>query len=621
MKVLLRTLYFMKPYKGRAAFAVLLGFCTIAANIGLMGTSGYLIASAALRPESVLLIWLPIVGVRFFGLSRAVFRYFERLVSHDLTFRILKDVRVWLFGRLERRGERLLEKERSGDLLGSVVSDVDTLQNLYLRVIAPPAVALIVGISSVIVMASFSRQAALMLGVMLVIAGLVIPWASFKAGRGAGRQLVHERAKLYEMTSDMMLGMRELAAFGAVEENIKQLELTQRQVDRYQSAMNRSGAFFGGLTLGTSRLAMLLVLLASIPMVASGSLRGVMLPALALMAAASFEAVSPLPSALQHLGQTLAAGSRLFRLADEAPAQMIEGEAARSGVEAAAESPERTGTVMVQRGTSRGSGETAVAMSGARAVEVGMQNVQSHMAFSFEDVDLLHDDGREALRGLSFALHKGEHAALVGESGSGKSSIVQILLRLQPYSSGSVRLFGQELAGLPEESVRDMFAVVPQHVQLFNATVAANLRIAKPDATDEELKAAARLACADEMISALPQGYNTVIGEWGERLSGGERQRIGLARALLKNAPIVLLDEPAAGLDVLTEEAFVRNMTSALKDKTVLWISHRLQGLDAMDRILVLRDGQLCEQGSHEELMSGQGVYRRLREFQNKEVS
>ncbi|BBH24132.1 thiol reductant ABC exporter subunit CydC [Paenibacillus baekrokdamisoli] len=591
MTIMLQTLRFMKPYKGRLLLAVLLGFLTIGANLGLMGTSGYLIASAALRPENVLLLWLPIVGVRFFGLSRGVFRYFERLISHDLTFRILKDIRVWLFVRLERRGEKLLEGEKSGDLLGSIISDVDTLQGLFLRVVLPPAVALLVGLTGVGLMSFFSVKLGIILGIMLFLAGVVIPYATYRWGRKPGQEWVEQRAKIYEETSELITGLPELTIFGGLEERLQRLERIQQASTKQQSAINRISALTSGLMLGIGRLAMVLVLLAAIPLVVQGKLTGVQLPALTLLALAAFEAVAPLPQALQQLGQTMAASSRLFRLAD-------------GGVE-----------------------ELPLAKDMEHSAGVTMTRIpmiERHkplLAIEFEDVTLRYDHTKTALKQLSFSIEAGCHTAIVGESGAGKSSMIGVLLGLTPLSEGIIRINGQDTQEMAGSSIRDCFAVVPQQVQLFHATVMDNLRIAKPDATEEEVRVALRQALLEDTIAKLPNGIHTLLGEWGERLSGGERQRMGLARALLRQAPIVVFDEPATGLDVWTEEAFFRNMRTVLKDKTVLWISHKLHGLEQMDQVFVLQEGELAEQGNHDELMASNGLYRRLREFQSGEMT
>jgi thiol reductant ABC exporter CydC subunit len=579
-----RTLAFVSRYKGRAFLAVLLGFLTIGANIGLMGASGYLIAKAALRPETVLLVWVPIVGVRFFGLSRGVFRYLERLASHDVTFRVLADLRTWIYTRIEPRGTVLLEDRRSGDVLGSVVSDVNELQNFYLRVLSPPLIAVLAGLLGIGIVAWWDIRFGLILAVMLVLAGVAIPALSHLAGRRRGEETAACRGELYANANDLIMGLPELLVYGRAEEATARVEADQRRLSALQKGQNRTAAVASGLMVACTQAAMWLMLLAAIPLVAAEALSGIALPVLAMVALASFEAVAPLPQTFQQFGGIMAAAERLFNLADaggpEAPSASAQAPAAAHPL------PEAGFAIHVER-----------------------------MAFRYGPSE------PAALDGISFGLPMGRRVAVVGESGAGKSSLLQVLLKLRPYEAGSVQLDGQELARLPEEAVRDRFAVVSQHVQLFNESVRDNLLLARPEATDEELQHAAKAAQIHDTILALPEGYDTLIGEWGSRLSGGERQRLGLARALLRNAPVLLFDEPTAGLDSVTEEAFLRQAeAAAFPDKSVLWITHKLTGLERMDHILVLKNGLIVERGTHEELLHLQGEYWRLFRLQQAEA-
>ncbi|THF84665.1 thiol reductant ABC exporter subunit CydD [Cohnella fermenti] len=579
-RTLRRVLAFVKPYKWRVALAAFLGFLTVAANVGLMGTSGYLIAKAALRPETVLLLWVPIVGVRFFGISRGVLRYVERLVSHDLTFRILHRVRVWLYERLEPKGAGLLEQRRSGDVLGAMVSDIEQLQNLYLKVLAPPLVAVLTGALGFAVMAAHDMRLALLLLGMMLAAGIGIPWLGSIGGRKHGMKLVRERARLYAETAELLLGLRELAAFGRTNDRLAELAEGQRRLAKLQREHLRIGAFTGGGMLAAAHLAMALVLLLSVHLAGEGAVAPVAIPALAMMALACFEAITPLPAAFQQLGETLASAERLFKLA-EAGGEMV----AEPSAEAAA----------------AGDGERAAA-----AVAMPWKATVENLSFRYAEGE------PEALRGVSLTLAQGKRIAVVGESGSGKTTLLRLLLGERPYKTGSIRLNGEELIGLPEEAIRSSFAVVTQHAQLFNASAAANIRLGRPDASDAEVREAARLALLGDTLERLPDGYDTVIGEWGSRLSGGERQRLALARALLMKTPAILFDEPATGLDPLTERAFIRGMNDALADRAVLWVTHRLTGLDRMDEIIVLHEGAIVERGVHRELLSARGYYYRL---------
>lgn len=580
-----RLLGFILPQRGRLALAALLGFATVAANIGLMGTSGYLIAKAALRPETVLLLFVPIVGVRFFGISRGVLRYLERLASHDLTFRVLQRIRVWLYGKLVRGGVTLLERRSSGDVLGVMMSDVEQLQNLYLRVLAPPIVAALTALLGIALLAFFNPALGAILAAMLLLAGILLPWISFRAGRAGGRALAAERSSLYAETAELLAGLKEAALFGRTRQRIDAVAALQSRLDVLQTRLNRQGAFTGGGMLASAHLAMWLVLLCAAWLTATGRLNGLYIPALAMIALACFEAVTPLPAACQQLGQTLESAERLFALADEA-----EAEGARSGGESSCETGRRVAA------------SVQAAPSASPVWELRVHELSCHYA----------PDAPPALRELSLTLRSGRHIAVVGPSGAGKSTLLQCLLGLRPIAGGSISLNGRELSALPETDLRAAFAIVSQRVQLFNASAADNIRLGRPDAPEADLRAAARQALVDDTLSALPDGYDTVIGEWGASLSGGERQRLALARALLMDAPALLLDEPETGLDALTARAFEASMATALRDKAVLWVTHSLTGLARMDEIIVLDKGEVRERGTHAELLRARELYWRM---------
>jgi ATP-binding cassette, subfamily C, bacterial CydCD len=588
-QTLLRMLRFVRPYIARTVLAVLLGFATIAANIGLMGTSGYLIAKAALRPETVLLLWIPIIGVRFFGIARGVFRYLERLVAHDLTFRILHRIRVWLYRKLEPQGVRLLENRRSGDILSVLISDVEQLQNLYLRVLAPPLIALLTLLLGMAVLGWHSPGLGLLLGTMMLFSGILVPWLSLRRGRHYGEGIVETRAALVAEAAELMSGVADFTVFGRNPDRLRAIEAIQEESDGYQRKMIKLTALTGGAMLASAHLTMWLILLYAVYLAGVGSLPGMAIPALAIMALACFEAVTPLPAAFQQLGQTMSSARRLFRVADEAGINRTDNarEHNSNGGEDIILAP------VLQLDT-----------PAAAAPEWDM-DIRG-LYFRYEP------NGPYALKNLSLHLRKGRRIAIVGESGAGKSTLLQVLLRLRSYKQGTITLGDVELSEVPEELVRSQFAVVSQRVQLFNTTVSANLRLAKQDAADTELVMAARQAMIHDTIAALPNGYDTVIGEQGAGLSGGERQRLALARALLKDSPAVLFDEPTEGLDPLTEQAFYRSMDDVLRSKAVLWITHRLSGLERMDEIVVLEGGSVVERGTHSELLQRRGYYHKL---------
>ncbi|QSO47042.1 thiol reductant ABC exporter subunit CydC [Alicyclobacillus mengziensis] len=565
---------FLVPYKDRLALAVLLGFLAIAANVGLMGTSGYLIAAAALHPSTILLLWVPIVGVRFFGIARSVFRYLERLASHDLTFRILAQVRVWFYDRLERLQRTLLQQHRSSDVLAAAVTDVESLQNLYLNVVAPPLVAILVGLLSVILIARYSTLAGVLFGVCYGISGGLVPWLSLRLGERAGVTQVSARTELQAQLGDALAGMTELLVDGRTEAYLARLEEKQKQLTTALRQRNTIVSVSAGTFVFITNASLWLTLFLLIPLVRVQHVPGVEVPSLLFIVLASFEAVMPLPAAMQALSETKAAAKRIrkFVQSDEAAAD---------------------GTVEFSGGHTETVGAVGV---------LGRLTKQPPPVLEVQDLRVRYSpDEPEALRGIHLRLQPRERMAVVGESGSGKSTLIHALLRLCPYE-GHVFADGVDTSCFDDEKVRNLFSVVTQDAFLFHVSVADNLRLAKPGASLEELRQAVGTAQALDLMDKLTFGFETVVGEGGTRFSGGERQRLALARAILRDAPILLLDEPTRGLDAVTEMRFLEALWRAAKDRSVLYITHRLIGLEHMDTILVMQNGQIVEQGTYHEL-------------------
>lgn len=585
-----RLMKFLAAHKLLVGFAILLSFLTIAASIGLMGTSGYLIAKAALQPENVLMLYIPIVGVRFFGISRGVLRYLERLASHNVTFKVLHRLRLWLYERIEPKGIVLLQRKRGGDLLGSIISDIEQLQNFYLRLFAPPVVFAMTVVLAVVFISLQHPVLGIALLILLLCAGLGLPYGSYRVSRQSGDKLVHARTRLYEETLDMLRGLATLQQYGKLKHQQAVLEQVQHQLNQQQLKEQRRLAISNGLMTLVTQLGMWVLLLLAIPLVANGTIAPYMLPAILLITLASFEATAPLPQAFALSSSVTMSANRLFQLA--------EGDEAAKGQQQAAASLD------------------AQAQAQANTVEVANMNEERQpQAWSCElwQIDFQYEPTEPiVLQNISLSLAAGKQVAVVGESGAGKSSMLQLLLKLRPLQSGTITINGRSYEALDEGQVRSHFAVVTQQVQLFNATIAENLRLGNREASTEQLREAARLAEIDDFIMSLPQGYDTMIGEYGAKLSGGERQRLALARALLKPSSALLFDEPATGLDQLTQKAFRSNLQQVLKDRALLWITHQLADTVEMDEIIVLHQGRIVERGRHEGLLQQKGYYSQL---------
>ncbi len=562
-----RLLRLAAPYATQMALAVLLGLATMLSGLGLMATSSYLIARAALRP-SIADLQVAIVGVRFFGLSRGVFRYLERCVTHDVTFRLLARLRVWFYEALEPLAPARLLEYRSGDLLARIVADVGTLENFFLRVLAPPLVALLTTLVVVVLMGSFDPRLAAVLFAFLLLAGVALPLLTRAVSRPLGQRLVRVRAELNGLLVEGIQGLGDLLACGRESRHLVRLEGLNQELVALQERMAAIGGLHSALTGLLMNLATLAVLLVAIPLVTAGRLDGVYLALLVVTAIASFEAVLPLPAAWQYLDTSLEAARRLLEIVDAEPA-----------VEAPAQPA------------------PLPASYGLRVEGLG---------FSYTPGE------PPALVDISFELPPGKHLAVVGPSGAGKSTLVRLLLRFWDYDEGHILLAGRDLRAYDPEDVRRLMAVVSQRTHLFNATVRENLTLARPQATEADLIQAAQQAQIHDFIQSLPQGYDTWIGEQGLQLSGGQRQRLAIARAILQGAPLWLLDEPTANLDALTAQQVMAALQKVTDGRTSLIISHRLHGLEAADEILVLRGGRLVERGRHQDLIQMGGLYRRM---------
>jgi thiol reductant ABC exporter CydC subunit len=531
----------------RVGFSVLLGALAVGFGVALMATAGYLISRAAEHPP-ILSLTVTIVLVRFFGLARPTARYLERLASHDLALRALARIRARFYARIEPLAPAELGAFRRGDLLSRMVGDVDTLQGLYLRGVGPPLVALLTGAACVFATAIVLPEAAAILAVGLIVGGIAVPALAAYLGRAAGRRQAAARGELSALLVELLRGAPELVVYGRERDSMARV----READAELTRLGRRDALTAGLAEALSVLVAGLtaagVLAVAVSAHDAGALDRVLVATLALLALASFEAVAPLPGTARELASLLASGRRILELTDRAPQIADPPRPAPPPVSA---------TVALESATARYADEEEPALSG---------------------VDLRLDPGRRV--------------ALVGPSGAGKTTVVNLLLRFLDPEEGRVTLAGRDLREYRQEDVRRTFALAGQEAHVFDSTIRENLRLARPAASEKELYDVLDRVRLAEWVAGLPDRIDTRVGEEGTELSGGQRQRVVLARALLADAPVLVLDEPTAHLDPATAEALMDDVLGAAEERTVLLITHRQEGLDRMDEVHTLAYGR-----------------------------
>jgi thiol reductant ABC exporter CydC subunit len=565
---LARTVALARPATARLAPAILLGAGAMACAIGLIATSAWLISRSAQRPQESA-IAVAIVGVQFFALGRGLLRYGERLLAHDAALRALAGLRVRVYERLERLAPAGVPAFRNGELLARLVHDVDALQDLMLRVLAPFAIALLVGAATVVLVFAMLPAAGGILLAALLLAATAVPWLT---GRLSARAAAHQARARGELTAsivDLLAGAPELAVNGALDAALARTSASDAELSRLARVGARTAGVGQGLASALGGLAMWGSLAVGVAAVADGRLHGLLLAGLALIPLVAFELVSGLPAATQTLQGVRRAGARVGDVLDR-PDPVAEPSHPRA----------------------LPPGPRALRVRGLRCRHPGQV--------------------RWALDGVDLDLAPGARVAVLGASGAGKTTLAWALLRFLPCAEGSIELDGVDIAELRGEDVRRAIGMVDRDAHVFDSTLEENLRLARRGASEPELRAVLARVRLLAWVESLPEGLATEVGERGRRMSAGQRQRLAIARALLADFPVLVLDEPGEHLDAATAAAILADVLADARERSLLLITHRLLGLEELDEIVVLDRGHVLERGTHGELLDREGRYAAL---------
>lgn len=566
MRILLPFLVLYRRHWLMLNLGILLTIVAVLASISLLTLSGWFLAGTALTCAVGLYTFnyiLPAAGVRGSAIIRTTSRYAERLVNHDATFRVLAHLRIFTFQKLFPLAPSAIAHYRQGDILNRLVADVESLDHLYLRVLSPIFAALVITILLTLALSTLDLQLALTLGTIMLCLLITLPFFFYQGAKSIGHDITILRSQYRACLINIIQAQAELTVFGAlpcfrqVLTNLESNWLKRQQQQSNLTALSQSiMIFISGFTAT-------IVMWMAATGVGEQHKPGALIALFVFCTLAAFEPLGPVAIAFQYLGQVMTSANRLIELINQKPTVIF----------------------------------PTLGIPISDKVEIKLQQVY----FSYPQ------QLQPTLQNICLTLNAGEHFALLGKTGCGKSTLLQLLTRAWDVSSGQILINDQPINHYNEKALRKLIAVVPQQTHIFSDTLRNNLLIAKDDASDNLLIKMLKQVGLDSLIKN--QGLDSWIGEGGRQLSGGEQRRLGIVRALLYDAPVILLDEPTEGLDAKTEKQILLQLQQHCCDKTLLVITHRLQGLEKMDQIYVMDDGKIIEQATHKELLQLQGRY------------
>lgn len=551
----------LSPAKWSLVLALIFTFLTVFMNVGLLTVSAWLLASAALQPGLTYLS-LAIVGVRFFGVSRAVCRYFERYTSHRMAFQGLYGLRVWFYAHLEPLAPAILKRFGAGDMLGRIMGDIEVLQFFYLRTLIPPVAA--IALTVLVAYGVSTIDSTLITPIVLssLVLGLVLPLVVYAHNKQSLTEIGPQQGEYKSLLSDTMDSLEDVISYGNEDLVYHRIQHMMHIVDTNKGVIERGMNLGNTLFLGGVQITVVIVAILAANAL-TGAWASVMVAVAAIGTQAWFEALQPMIAAVHHGAESKVATSRLMALANE-PMPVVDPKAPKP--------------------------------------------FNANRDITFTDVSFGYNQDRCIYEHLRLGIKQGQSVAIVGASGSGKTTLFNMLERLYDYG-GSIHVGDVELKDISIDTWRNALGTITQDTYIFHASFEDNIRLARPDASATDLERAIDRASLRSVVDRLPVGLNTIVGSGGHGLSGGERQRVALARLFLRNPQIVLLDEPLEGLDQVTRKALHRDLMEYVKDKTCLYITHQLEGLEQMDRILFMDKGQIIEDGTYEELIALRGHF------------
>lgn len=571
---------YFREYSGRFALYLILSILTVLCAGMLMFTSGFLISKSATMPYNILLVYVPIVGVRTFSIGRSVIHYVERLVGHDAVLRILSKMRVRLYRILEPQALFISSRYRTGDILGALADDIEQLQNVYIRTVFPSLVAVVLYAAAVIGISGFDVTFAGLVAIYIFILVFVLPYISWKLTKGTNKAVKRERNGLYQRLTDAVMGIGDWVISGRQGHflhDYENEEATVAQKERKLRAWSRWRMLIGQLVVGIVVVSMLYW---SGNQAAAGQIDITLIAAFTLVVFPIADAFLPVSEAIERIPGYQESLNRLDGMSGSD--SMLAGNA----------------------------------QSGLRQLtKEEISAASKHANLSLVDVAFRYNEGESnSIQSLSLDIPQGKKIAIIGRSGAGKSTLLKLIQGALVPTEGSVTVNGISAHQFGDE-IAHVIAVLNQRPHLFDTTLANNIALGHSGCTKEEMMDAVERAQLSQLVASLPAGLNTPMRETGQRFSGGERQRVALARVLLQNTPILILDEPTVGLDPRTERELLSTIFHSTTGKTLVWVTHHLVGAEQMDEIIFMEQGKIIMQGSHAELMEREPRYRHLYEL------